>query len=163
MTYARLQNQLGTPETQHNVRSAQEYMEWALIASVNTYGVKPVLDARSKPTLRYGGDLPAHVNTGRWIVTCPCGNHPSAHPEWNLACCVECGTYYKLNMPKNWKKAEALLLQRPIPNRRWYPHKASAAEHGLKKAETLATLQRENKEHADELLSVAATADEPQE
>jgi len=89
--------------------------------------------------------LQAWVTNGRWSITCPCGGGEFAWEE-GWAICHSCYNgymghkYRRVVFPDNRKEIESLLLMRPLQKREWHP------------GETLEDLQRENEEHADELL-----------
>lgn len=69
----------------------------------------------------------ALVSGGRWVVVCPCGNAPSASPDWQLACCFECGAIYHPTFPVEREALEALLLARPVTRtRNWAPPESVA-------------------------------------
>lgn len=63
------------------------------------------------------------VEGGKWLVPCACGNYPSVHPDWQLACCFECGAVYEgLVLPAEASAIEQALLERPHPAlRAWRP------------------------------------------
>ncbi len=67
--------------------------------------------------------IPAIVSGGRWVVMCPCGNAPSASPEWALACCFECGAVYEaVTFPADREAVEAALGRLPVGQpRHWAP------------------------------------------
>lgn len=63
-------------------------------------------------------DLPvaARIEHGRWIADCVnCLTlAPFTHPEWQLACCAECGCVMrKVIVPGDFRAIEAILLLRP--------------------------------------------------
>jgi hypothetical protein len=78
---------------------------------------------------------PVYVALGKWLLRCVCGNAPSVDPDWELACCCECGAIYEhVVMPPHWQDIEAALLLRPsILNHGWSPTETVADLH----AETL--------------------------
>ncbi len=94
--------------------------------------------------------LKAFVNAGRWSIKCPdCGGGEYAWEEgWVM--CLSCFNekighrIRRVEFPGNREKIEALLLRRPLSARNWEP------------GETLKALERENKEHAAELLPAPA-------
>lgn len=88
----------------------------------------------------------AFVNHGNWLVRCPyCNGAEYAFEEGWFFCC-SCKNsyighkYQRLVFPEERAEIEALLAYRPLLNRNWNP------------GETLEDLQRENEEHAGELL-----------
>lgn len=91
----------------------------------------------------------AFVNHGAWLVACPkCGGAEYAWEEGVFFCCSCKNSYMghalrRLEFPKDRARIEELLLDRPLDNRNWTPR------------ETVADLERENNEHAAELLTAA--------
>lgn len=134
-----LRDRIGTPETQHRVGTAEDYVAWVRQAHVNLGGTP-------QDVAPSGLTLDAYVSDGRWVVQCPCGNGPSAHPEWKIAACVECGAVHGVRVPRDWRRGEAALLGREHPHQRhWFPTDETARAHGLERHETVATLLRENR------------------
>lgn len=94
--------------------------------------------------------VPAFVNKGNWLVVCPvCGGAEYAWEEGWFFCCSCKNSYLghkyrKLVFPADRARIEELLADRPLANRNWTPR------------ETVEDLERENKEHAAELLPAAA-------
>lgn len=92
--------------------------------------------------------VPAIVNKGNWIVVCPkCGGAEYAWEEGWFFCCSCKNSYMghkyrKLVFPNNRARIEELLAVRPLANRNWT----------LK--EKVKDLERENKEHAADLVAV---------
>lgn len=88
----------------------------------------------------YVGEVVAWISGGRWVITCECGNAPSASVDWNLAACFECGAIYRdVKFPDDRERLEQLLLARPNrQNRHWLPR------------ETAADLADENRRHGHE-------------
>lgn len=92
-----------------------------------------------------GEPLPAFVNQGNWLVRCECGGAEYAFEEGLFFCCscknsTHGHKYRRSVFPKERAKIEALLAVRPLLNRNWEP------------GETVEDLERENEEHAGELL-----------
>jgi len=91
----------------------------------------------------------AFVNKGNWLVLCPkCGGAEYAWEEGVFFCCSCKNSYMghklrRLEFPKDRARIEELLLVRPLDNRNWTPR------------ETVEDLERENNEHAAELLTAA--------
>lgn len=116
------------------------------------YKTLKVIPAMAKRLLPQGGisDAPpvkARVNHGRWIIDCECGGAVFAFDERIFMCISCCNArhkhqYRRLIFPRTRKAIEMILLQRPEPNRNWYP------------GETLTKLKAENEEHKAELLEV---------
>ncbi len=121
------------PRQAHGARTPDEYLEIqrTFIARLAASGRAPVASTYAAPD-----GAAAYVSGGRWKVKCPCGNAPSASPEWDLACCLECGAIFRrLAWPPERAQIEALLLARPAHARHWRP------------GETVAFLEAENAEH----------------
>lgn len=137
-------NRIGNPETAHAVESEAEYLQFAR-------GF--LLRMGMLPKAMYESDVrpPAYVSGGWWVCKCPCGNAPSAHPPdgtdaWPepVAVCLECGIVYRPLFPEDWREAEAVLLERPVANRHYFPHAETAAWVGSP-AQSVASLQAENR------------------
>lgn len=134
-----LRDRIGTPEIAHRVTSPEHYVDWARTAHVG-------LGGKASDVRESGLTLDAYVSDGRWVVQCPCGNGPSAHPEWKIAVCVECGAIHRVGMPRDHRAAEAVLLARAHPHERhWFPTDETARRHGLERRETVSSLRRENR------------------
>jgi len=94
----------------------------------------------------------AFVNDGAWLVHCPADDCHGAEYAWEegFYFCTSCKNSYlghkyrRLVFPVDRARIEELLLRRPLKNRHWLP------------GETVADLERENEEHAAELLPIAA-------
>lgn len=90
--------------------------------------------------------LVATVNHGRWLVICPdCGGAEYAWEEKYMLClsCYNAKVGHRFRpfvFPSERGRIEELLIVRPLPNRNW------------SLGETVADLERENEEHAEELL-----------
>jgi len=87
-----------------------------------------------------GARLTAYVNDGRWIADCSCGAGVVLDLGFAIGRCLECGAVYDVEkhvaLPATWKAIERALVKRPQPaNRNWQA------------PETVADLQRENREH----------------
>jgi len=109
--------------------------------------VAPAMARRQLPQggIDDGKPVKARVNHGRWIVDCACGGAELAFDEGLFMCqaCMNGGHKHKyrhLVFPKNRPLIEAALIQRPEPNRNWWP------------GESLAQLKAENSQHKEELL-----------
>ena len=116
------------------------------------YKLTRIIPAMGKRLLPQNGisdadPVKARVNHGRWIVDCECKGAEFAFEE-GLFMCQSCFNanrkhqYRRLIFPKNRKGIEMELIQRPEPNRNWYP------------GETITKLKAENAEHKAELLEV---------
>ncbi|MBA7664676.1 hypothetical protein ES703_72737 [subsurface metagenome] len=93
--------------------------------------------------------VPAFVNKGNWLVVCPkcAGAEYALEKGWFFCCSCKHSymghKYRRLVFPTNRARIEELLIIRPLENRNWTPN------------ETVEDLERENKEHAAELLTAA--------
>ena len=125
--------ELMTPLHVHGARTPEEYraLQRQFIANCR----------RARPTRRVAepwlslDSLGAYVTGGKWVVACPCGNKPSAHPDWHLACCFEpeCGAIYQgVRFPEDAAAITEILLRRAPRYQSWLP------------SETLADLVNEN-------------------
>lgn len=139
-----LLQQIGTPEQAHGVTTPDEYRAFAL----NVYRSLLPRQERVNVALRQRKERPiARVNHGRWVIDCDCGNCPSAHPEWELAICPNCGSEYRPKFPKDREAVERVLLARARPDQRhFFPDRGVAKARGLKRRETLRDLIQENAE-----------------
>jgi len=139
-----LRDRIGNPEIAHRVYSPAEYVARAKVVIVG-------LGGRPDMVRESGLTLPAFVSDGRWVVQCACGNGPSAHPDWRIAVCFECGAIHQVGMPTDWRAGEAALLARQHPHQRhWFPTDEVARRHGLERRETVSTLRRETRAHGRE-------------
>lgn len=121
LAYARI----GTPEEAHGVNSREEYI--SLVHSTRAKAVF-LLPKRTWPPVReVKNSITAFINYGRWIVTCDCNNCPSAHPDWKIACCLDCFVIYtNVEFPLDHSDIETILLERPyMKNRNWYPEETA--------------------------------------
>lgn len=136
---ARIQNKIGTPREAHLVSSPEQYEEWARAVMVTR---------RQIPEIVPGLGLHAYVSGGWWLVRCPCGNCPHADPDWRIAICPECGSKHEAVFPRNRDAVEAALLERPHHRTRsYFWHKSHPLHLVGHKPETVARLQRENRDH----------------
>lgn len=73
------------------------------------------------------------------MLPCSCGEHPIYSPEWQVACCFNCGAMYDgVPPPQDLQEIERILLLRPrMKNRNW------------DSSETVAMLLDENLQHGD--------------
>lgn len=79
----------------------------------------------------------AYVNHGRWVIDCECGNGCLTGPEWDVACCFDCGcTHTAIRFPDTATAIEQLLIARP-----------ARANQNWRAPETEADLRRENAAH----------------
>jgi hypothetical protein len=136
-----LRHRIGNPETAHRVSSPEEYVAWIRVQHVG-------LGGQPEDVGDSGLELPAYVSDGRWVVQCPCGNCPSAHPEWLVAACVECGAVHRVAVPASWRRGEAALLSREhLRWRTWFPTKELAEKHGRAAPDSIRSLERGDTAH----------------
>ena len=113
-----LHDRIGRPINAHGVRSPDEYRAYArrMLDELNArFGLNLAVAVRE-------GRPPALINAGRWLVVCPCGNAPSADPDWGLAICLECGSEFRPVFPSDVAGIETALLDRTkSPQRNWNP------------------------------------------
>lgn len=79
----------------------------------------------------------AYINHGRWVINCvACHKGVLTRPDWNLACCSECGAIYEgtITFPQD-PRIEQLLKLRPDRSTQSWDHLQTAED-----------LLRENKE-----------------
>lgn len=130
---------IGRPIEAHNVATPEAYRAYQARVIAHNRRERPALAWRD-PFEADPRVVSPIVNGGRWVVVCAsCGNAPLYDPEWELACCVECGaTYTGVAPPPAWREIEAALMARPImATRHWLPSESVAdlladnATHGL--------------------------------
>ena len=121
-----------TPIEIHRVTSPRAYRD--LCAAVMAKRRKAGLDGR---VVAIADPVTAYVNHGRWVIDCDCGAGNSVHPDWKLACCLECGAIRtNIVFPAEIREIERTLASRKRQaNRNWRP------------GETVATLKAENAAH----------------
>ena len=109
---------IGTPLHAHGVRTPEAYLaaHAAFIAAMQArYDMLVWRDPWPAPD----GARP-QISGGRWLVLCTCANGCSASPEWDLACCFECGAIYRrLVWPADREALEARLMALPSSDRHW--------------------------------------------
>jgi hypothetical protein len=114
-------NEIMTPLHVHGVRTAAEYRakQRAYISNGRTQA--PALNWRDPWLSTETTDV--IILAGKWLCWCTCGNYPSVHPDWRLACCFECGAVYEnLSVPADAAAIAAVLAKRPrVANRAWVP------------------------------------------
>lgn len=71
--------------------------------------------ARERNARHDDGVFIARIEHGRWIADCPCGSGVAVHPEWPSAGCLECGRWWPVLVPVQWREIEAVLIVRPLP------------------------------------------------
>ncbi|MGE3276716.1 MAG: hypothetical protein AB7O67_16515 [Vicinamibacterales bacterium] len=106
------------PRQAHGARTPDEYLaiQRAYLARLSASGRAPHAEPFE------AGTADAYVSAGKWKVRCPCGDAPSASPEWDLACCLGCGAIYRsIAWPENRAAIENLLMVRPRMARHWRP------------------------------------------
>lgn len=138
MASHRLRDAIGDPTIVHGVSSPDEYRAHAR-SFLKALGVPP------HEWLRLGGERPAYVSGGSWVVRCDCGNAPSASHVWSLAICLECGYEFTPVFPKDRRRAEAALLRRPVEHRHYFPQDAARHLELAHDGETAGHLLRENR------------------
>lgn len=107
-----------TPLHVHGARTQDEYRSMQRRAIKNAIAMRPTLEWQ-EPWLADRGRF-AWVSGGSWVVSCDCGNAPSADPDWMLALCFECGAVYEqVAFPGNRAEIEAKLLARNPSARHW--------------------------------------------
>ncbi len=113
---------------------------------VQWFLAKKMLPLIANWTVRSQRVAVAYVHQDRWIAECPmpgCRSTEFVDPAWPyLVCTAQCGVGpFAVEFPKDREKIEAELIRRPVPaTRNWLP------------GETVADLQRENGEHAEEMV-----------
>lgn len=77
--------------------------------------------------------LKAYISDSRWVADCAaatCHGGLACWPEHDFACCLDCGTVYRIDFPSRQERhdAEEALLVRPEENRNWRPHEGETPE-----------------------------------
>lgn len=130
-------DEIMTPLHVHGVRSPAEYRQKQRMYIASARMQAPGLRWRDPwLSLEHPDVL---IAAGKWLVWCECGNYPSVHPEWRLACCFECGAIYEdLVVPPEAIEIARVLSRRPkIQNRAWLAPqtlddvRAENVEHGI--------------------------------
>lgn len=126
-------NAIMTPRHHHEVESPEDYKVAQRTFIAKNRARSPSLNWHD-PWLCLDDQPVVYVSGGSWILKCGCGNAPSVHPAWRLACCFECGAIYEnLRLPPDAQQIEELLMRRSHPSlRNWVP------------GETLADLAQQN-------------------
>lgn len=89
--------------------------------------------------------VPARVDGGNWLVSCPCGNAPATDPDWRVAYCLACGAQFPaVVFPEDWRAIEAALVARPKLASR---HSTSLVADGSRIYHTATELLAENGAH----------------
>jgi hypothetical protein len=113
-------------------QTAEQQQAWAEreVAKLRAMGAQVAMHEDPEPRV-------ARIDDGRWLIDCACGAGNLVDPAWTFATCLECGAVHRaIIFPDNRKDIEAVLIQRPhVENRYWSPH------------ETVADLQRENEQN----------------
>jgi hypothetical protein len=88
------------------------------IKTPSRFQVKAEAIARRKDIQYEDGVYIARVEHGRWIANCPCYSGVLVNPEWPKAGCLECGRWWPVVFPQNWRDIEDVLLARPRASQR---------------------------------------------
>ena len=106
---------LGTGPTGNPIplRSRADYLLWHRI----------IVTQRQGQVWRSPEAVKVFVNFGKWVAKCYwCHEGMLTRPDWNLACCTECGAFYeddKLIFPSDRRIVEALLARPSRANQHW--------------------------------------------
>lgn len=109
---------IGRPREAHEVQTATAYRRWHAAQIQRAKRARPSLPWR--PPFEAQITARPEIRQGRWVLACPCGNAPSYDPDWQLACCVECGAVYTVAPPPDAAQIEAVLMMRPRMQNRNY-------------------------------------------
>ena len=84
-----------------------------------------------------------YINASRWVADCPCGSGMFCWDQNPYACCLECGTRFKVlwQPPAERSAAIRVLAGRPVDNRNWDPRRVDKDGNMV---ETVEFLRREN-------------------
>lgn len=136
LAYARI----GRPLEAHDAHSIEEERAKQRDAILRRHADRPARPWRmpwsvDADELR---DVAPFISGGRWQIAClTCADCPSYDPEWQFACCWECGAIYEgVKPPAGWTDIERAVMVRPFMHtRNWRP------------PETVDDLQRETLAH----------------
>lgn len=112
---------IGRPQEAHEVHSAKAYRKWQAGSIQRSKRERPSRPWRD-PFVSQQTSHP-QIRQGRWVLPCACGNAPSYDPEWQLACCPDCGAVYEgIAPPVDYLEIEQALMRRPrMINRNYLP------------------------------------------
>lgn len=133
-------NRIARPFEALGVKDATAYRFWQAATIEKNREKRPGLNWRNPFEADPDGAI-AQVIGGRWVVPCTsCKNDALYDPEWQLACCGECGAVFSnIAPPEDRVLAELVLMARAVDSsRNWNPA-----------TETLAMLIQENREHGE--------------
>lgn len=86
-----------------------------------------------------------YINAGRYVADCPyCRKGMLTRPDWGIACCGECGAYYRREFvifPDDISAAAAILQRRPNRDSQNWRN-----PHDPRPFQSIADLERENRE-----------------
>tara|TARA_Y100000310_G_scaffold295019_1_gene325970 strand:+ start:2526 stop:2936 length:411 start_codon:yes stop_codon:yes gene_type:complete len=123
----------------NRVNGWEGWLIGSITQGLSRYGLQYAgIDSTSQP-------IEARVNMGRWIVDCECGGAEFAWDEGFFMCqmCWNSAHKHQVRLvvfPEARLEIEALLEQRPLLNRHWFPH------------ESVVDLISENNAHEAELI-----------
>lgn len=113
-----------TPEEVHHVRTPEAYRADHQRVMV---GLNQRFPGQGYQVIAAPDHPAVFVSGGKWVIVCTCGNAPSVHPAWQLACCYECGRVYtNLTMPGIATEVQAVLVEQPMKRRHWTPDQSLA-------------------------------------
>jgi hypothetical protein len=131
-----LQGVIGGPRECLGVSSLDAWQNKAKTMRVRM-GLSPALRTATRKQ-------PAHVSVSRWVFDCPCGSAGLASHEWGVGICVDCGVIHPVSFPDDRAEVEAVLLDRPVQNRHYFPARETATRRGFARGERLADITGEN-------------------
>lgn len=151
---------LGRPAEAHGVDTPDAYRAFQAALIAENRRRRPMIAWRD-PFVHAATDLVPFVSGGRWVVLCrDCRNAPLYDPDWQLACCPECGAIYQgIAPPADATAIEETLMARPdAATRHWIGDPDAAAFLRLADVDTLQTLVDDNVTNGDAVPDAAAAA-----
>lgn len=141
-------SRIARPAECHGVETPDAYRDWQAAVIFHNRTKLPKINWRN-PFVSLASVAP-FVNGGRWGIHCPdCGNLAIYDPDWQLACCAECGARFEsIPPPAECERIEAILLARDaMRTRNWNVEYTL----GVGPAETVADLEAQNREQGEEV------------
>lgn len=113
------------------------------VADVEAFWDQQVARRFDREPLLGDVEVVPYINASRWVADCPCGSGMFCWDQNPYACCLECGTRFKVlwQPPAERSAAIRVLAGRPVDNRNWDPRRVDKDGNMV---ETVEFLRREN-------------------
>lgn len=103
-----------TPQGQQLfLRNREDYMLWLTI----------IVTTKKGKVWKSPEAVDAYINYGKWKAQCFwCKSYMLTRPDWNLACCTDCGAFYEdeqLRFPSDDRIVQALLVRPQRDTQHW--------------------------------------------